>query len=180
MKIRTKLIIAFLIMILFPFGMSVLCVHFVMERQTTFLKSNYDIESSDYELSLNPITIIFNVTMNDYVALVQTADQNPDRFYDTDYLQKANDHLASRDSFLILKIDGKVTFTGNSKQHKRMETLPGFIKYEKGTDNIVYMDQGASMVTKKKTFTSQRNTGTALLVTNLASLAPHWKKRYLI
>lgn len=73
MKIRTKLIIAFLIMILFPFGMSVLCVHFVMERQTTFLKSNYDIESSDYELSLNPITIIFNVTMNDYVALVQTA-----------------------------------------------------------------------------------------------------------
>ena len=80
MKIRTKLIIAFLIMILFPFGMSVLCVHFVMERQTTFLKSNYDIESSDYELSLNPITIIFNVTMNDYVALVQTADQNPDRF----------------------------------------------------------------------------------------------------
>ena len=101
MKIRTKLIIAFLIMILFPFGMSVLCVHFVMERQTTFLKSNYDIESSDYELSLNPITIIFNVTMNDYVALVQTADQNPDRFYDTDYLQKANDHMASRDSFLI-------------------------------------------------------------------------------
>ena len=177
MKIRTKLIIAFLIMILFPFGMSVLCVHFVMERQTTFLKSNYDIESSDYELSLNPITIIFNVTMNDYVALVQTADQNPDRFYDTDYLQKANDHLASRDSFLILKIDGKVTFTGNSKQHKRMETLPGFIKYEKGTDNIVYMDQGASMVTKKKDFYFSNGTqGQLFLVTNLASLAPHWKK----
>jgi len=177
MKIRTKLIIAFLIMILFPFGMSVLCVHFVMERQTTFLKSNYDIESSDYELSLNPITIIFNVTMNDYVALVQTADQNPDRFYDTDYLQKANDHLASRDSFLILKINGKVTFTGNSKQHKRMETLPGFIKYEKGTDNIVYMDQGASMVTKKKDFYFSNGTqGQLFLVTNLASLAPHWKK----
>lgn len=131
MKIRTKLIIAFLIMILFPFGMSVLCVHFVMERQTTFLKSNYDIESSDYELSLNPITIIFNVTMNDYVALVQTADQNPDRFYDTDYLQKANDHLASRDSFLILKINGKVTFTGNSKQHKRMETLQALLNMKK-------------------------------------------------
>lgn len=177
MKIRGRLIIAFLIMIFFPFVTGGLCVRFILDEQSTFLKTTYDVETENYETSLNPVKILFNLTMNDYTTLVNIADTDPGQFHDTEYLQKINHSLSSMDSFLILKEADSITFCGNQQKWQKISSLPGISDFTKGTDDMVYMDQTASMMIKKKDFHfSDGDVGQIFLVTDFSSLMPRWKE----
>lgn len=179
MKIRGRLIVAFLIMTLFPFAMSTLCVNFILEKQLGILEASYHLDSDEYNpygFMMDPVQLLYNITMREYDLLVQIADNNPDRFHDSSYLQEIDNSLEKRDSFLIVYQSGRNLFVGNQNLYQKMSPLPPFRLYEDGANRMIYIDQKNSMLIKEKDFYfSDGSEGQLFLATDLSRLLPRWK-----
>ena len=83
MKIRGKLIISFLIIAIFPLCAGLVCFHLIVQNQTDILSSYYSTQTEnnyDYGLVLNPVQLLYKLTLNDYNKLVKIADETPTSF----------------------------------------------------------------------------------------------------
>lgn len=176
MKIRARLIVAFFIMTIFPSAMCFLCANFILQKQTLALKNSYNLETGLYEFILNPVQMLYNITLSDYNTLVTTADENPKQFLETDYVNDANSSLLERDSFLIIRKNGKNLFVGDETLYEKMSPLPAFCGYQSGGNDTIYMEQNNSILIKQKDFYFQdQSEGQFFLVTDLSRLMPRWR-----
>lgn len=176
MKIRGRLVIAFLIVTLFPMIMFCICGNFILEKQSNALKSQYNLEAESYEYLLNPYKLLYNITVRDYDQLADTADTHPEKFLNTDYIKQANDALSKQDTFLILRQGGKDIFIGNKELYSKMSALPSFHGSEKGTNSIIYIDHTNSMIIREKDFYFEDDSeGQLFLATNMSRLIPRWQ-----
>ena len=78
MKIRGRLIIAFLFITIFPLALIALCYNTILTNQASTLEDDYQSDISSENLLLNPIHILSTATMTDFRTLVHVADTNPD------------------------------------------------------------------------------------------------------
>ena len=105
MKIRGKLIISFLIIAIFPLCAGLVCFHLIVQNQTDILSSYYSTESEnsyDYGLVLNPVQLLYKLTLNDYNKLVKLADEYPDKLLDKNFLNDTSRSISSKDSFIVV------------------------------------------------------------------------------
>ena len=102
MKIRGKLIISFLIIAIFPLCAGLVCFHLIVQNQTDILSSYYSTESEnsyDYGLVLNPVQLLYKLTLNDYNKLVKLADEYPDKLLDKNFLNDTSRSISSKNKF---------------------------------------------------------------------------------
>ena len=83
MKIRSRLFTAFLIMTIFPIVLMFICVHIILGKQAEFVTDSYNISESlykNYDVLVNPVAYLYNISQKDYKALNRIANKNPDKF----------------------------------------------------------------------------------------------------
>lgn len=78
MKIRGRLIIAFLFVTIFPLALIAVSYNMILTNQASTLEDDYQSDISSENLLLNPIHILSTATMTDFHNLVHVADTNPD------------------------------------------------------------------------------------------------------
>lgn len=177
MKIRGRLIIAFLLVTLFPVIMFGLCSNFILQKQSKVMKSRYNVEAESYDYLLNPYQLLYHITVKDYAQLADTAETHPEKFLSTDYTQQANNALKKQDTFLIVRRNGKDVFVGDQTLYASMTTLPSFHGQEEETNSMIYMDHATSMIIRKKDFYFQDGSeGQLFLATDMSHLIPRWHK----
>lgn len=176
MKIRGRLIVAFLIITIFPLFLMSVCTNLILSNQTKFLETSYQTETSTTNFIFNPLHVLYSMTMADYNDLVEIADSSPETFSNQAYLTQVNDNLKNRDSFIIVQKNGKESFIGNSEVYEEMETLAGFSGYHEGINDTISINPSVPCLIKQKDFLfPDKSRGQIFLITDLTRIMPAWE-----
>lgn len=179
MKIRGRLIIAFLTMTLFPIVITLLSVHFILDKQSDMLAESYSINQEKYnslDIVLNPVNFIYNITFSDYKQLKSIADKTPEKLLDKNYLEEKNSKLIKKDSFLVVIKSGEYYYIGNNDALENGAHIPIAKHYSETSNHLTYIDQDSQTILKETTFLYPDNTlGQVFLITNFSKLMPRWE-----
>lgn len=168
---------AFLIMTVLPFLLISFCFNMILSNQSTLLEESYHTKTSAASLILNPMQILYTITQQDFEALVRIADDTPDRFLDEEYLDTLCDSLENHNSSLIIYRNGNVFYISNQQIYQKLNSLPGFSRYEPGTSGILFLDSSVPGLVKGKDFYfSDQSEGQIFMVTDLTRLLPRWER----
>lgn len=177
MKIRGKLVVAFLLITLFPVIMFLLSSNFIIHKEVDFLNNNYYIECDGFENIINPYTLLHKITKHDYHMLTDTAENHPENLLDTEYLVRTNDLLQKRHAFLILRHNGTDVFIGNEKLYSKMPVLPAVHDTEWDNQDLTFMDQRNAIIIQEKDYSyPDGSQGQLFLATDVSGLFTHWHR----
>ena len=116
MKLRTRLIVSFCIIIFVPVLLMGIALWGFGQFQMKAIRRAYDVEgTSPYEYLTNSIRVISRFTKTDYESLLAVAEETPEKLEDKDYLAQINEDLARKFSYLVVKKGANLIYTGDQK-----------------------------------------------------------------
>ena len=87
MKLKTRIIISFFIIVLEPVIFTVLAFWALSHYQLGLIEKQYGIENPTYETLANTAEVVAHLTNKAAEELEKTAQDDPDRFTDVKYLE---------------------------------------------------------------------------------------------
>ena len=96
MKLKTKLLITFLILILAPIMFTSLAFFGISRYQMNAVKKLYGVENASYETLSNTPAMLSRITKDAYTGMQAKSESDPDAFEDTAYLDSVNLDLEAR------------------------------------------------------------------------------------
>lgn len=181
MKIRHRLITAFLIMTFCPIILMLICVTIILGKQSEILTNSYNIEKSyseNSEMILNPATFFYNVSRADYEAINKIIEKSPKKFLDKNFLEKSNKKLQAHGSYLVVAKNKAYYYIGDEENFETLSNgdIPLQSTYDEKASHLTYIDHNISAVIKERTFYFEDNTlGQVFLITDFAKMLPRWE-----
>lgn len=179
MKIRGRLIVAFLIMTVFPLCAGAISFHEILQNQANILSAYYSTgpeEPEAYGFILNPVKVLYSITLKDFNAISDVADKTPDKLLEYNILDDTSRMLEKRDSFIVIMRNNRNYFTGDEECYEKIQSLPAFSRHKTGINNNLTLDTANSFLIREKDFYfSDKSKGQFFLVTDLSRLLPYWK-----
>ena len=107
MKLRTKLIISFCIIIFVPVTLAALAMCGFRYFQLRDIANTYQVEDGNISYLTNTVQMWNRVTKDSCQKLLDTAESDPDKFLDMKYLMQVNETLQEKNSYLIVMRDNE-------------------------------------------------------------------------
>lgn len=174
MKIRKRLIIAFLIITLVPVVLSVSIGAMLIKYQGMLMEQSYDVSGDTVQLILNPMRILDGITKKVYQEITDTVSNAPEKLEHKEKLEEWNERLERLHSCLIVRKGEDYFYIGNEKKFTEIkEHLPEFGLYGK-TDGAASYVEGESPVFLKFTdfYFEDGTQGTVFIITDFNALMP--------
>lgn len=179
MKIRGRLIVAFIIMTAFPLCAGAASFHIILQNQTETLIEYYGADPADYKnyrTILNPVKVLYNITLKNFTDIATVAANDPDRLLDYNTLETISNSLVKRNSFIVVRKEGKDYYIGDKNCYNKMPPLPHFSAHDIGNNNDITINADNSFLIRKKDFYYEDGSeGQVFLITKLSKLLPYWK-----
>lgn len=178
MKLRTRLIISFCIIIFVPVMLAGAAIWGFGKVQAKALRQIYDMEGSAYEYFVNSIKVLSRFTKAEYEALQKTARENPQQLEDQQYLEDINKKLQEKYSYLIVRREDELVFDGGQEKETSLnESLPEYDSNEaKDADFGFYLEGEEQALIKQIDFEYRDGRkGTLFIVTCMEQIVPEIK-----
>lgn len=179
MKIRGRLIVAFLIMTVFPLCAGLASFHAILQNQAGVLIEHYGADPVDYKsyrIMLNPVKVLYSITLKDFAAIADIADSTPGKLLNYNVLYTISSALEKKDSFIVVRKDGNDYYIGDKDCYKNVSLLPPFSRHKIGKNNNIILDADNSFLIREKDFYYADNSeGQVFIITNVSRLLPYWK-----
>lgn len=148
MKLKTRLIIAFLIIMMVPvlmFGIIMLS----LTRYRFVLQNNYGV-SVTLDSITDSMKIVSNSTQEIYTELQEQAEEDAEVFLDTEYLDEINSQLSERYSYLIVEENDELYYNGSGEDiSSLLENLPSYRDSEESSESVFYIEEGAQVFVRQ-------------------------------
>lgn len=176
MKIKTRLAIAFITITVVPILLIYMAAMGLANYQVRSIQKTYGLTEQVDLLSSNP-TRVFNRLTREIQIEIQTAvNEHTELFEDTAYLEQLNDELEEKYSYLILRKNDEIIFSGSPEGGKLYAHLPLYDEYEGGTSGGVYLDGEQQHLLKQVDFIyPDGGKGSLFIVTNVSDSMPEVK-----
>ena len=115
---RGKSRIVFTVLAVCPLLLTILIVFLFIYGEMQGIKSVYHIDSQDIESPysiFDKVMLLNAYTKNDYLELQDQAMRDSDRFLEGEYLEKENQRLSEKYSFLAVIVNGRFTYFGRQE-----------------------------------------------------------------
>ena len=176
MKLRSKLIVTFLILILVPVLFTTAAFFLFGHYQMNAVKRLYGLENVTYETLSNTTAMLSRITRETYESMRETARTDPDEFGDSGYLDAVNANLETRYSFLAVRKDGSFTYVGDEEdQTELLESLPEYGTHDADQDQDmgIYIGGNLQALVRQLDFRfTDGAEGSAFIVTSISSMLP--------
>lgn len=152
MKIKTKLVISFCIIIFVPSILAVATIGAFCNFQSHVIEQTYGIKNADVYSIINSVQLLNRYTTSDFEKIKRTIKLTPEKMQDNTYLKELNENLKQKDSYLVVRIGESVFFNGGEENDKILSELPeyGTESESKGVDK--YIDREAEILVKRADF----------------------------
>ncbi|MCD8299607.1 MAG: HAMP domain-containing histidine kinase [Clostridiales bacterium] len=186
MKLKTRLVVAFVVIIILPITLMVAALFGFYMVQSRMVKNNYGLDSGTYSYGFfaNTLQIMNRYTETDYTQMKELAQTDPTQLEDMDYLTEENDTLLDKSSFLIFRKDDSIVYNGyegesaidNAQWEERLpsygETSPNAVS------NAGYFLDGdtQSLVKQVDFICSDGSQGSIFIITSSESILPEIKQ----
>lgn len=178
MKLKTKLIVAFVTLIILPVGLIVLAVYGFGSYQIKVIEKTYELSGTTYESLLNSVQMMNRLAEQSYHKLKDIAQEDPEKLEDATYLEKVNQKLERKSSYLIVRRGENISYIGadSTKTQKVIEHLPQYQGEEGASENGVYLGGESRALVKQIDFQyPDKEKGSIFIVTDAASMVPEVK-----
>ena len=176
MKIKSKLMISFLIIILVPVLLSCAVLAGFHNFQIKAINESYGITDSEEMWLTNSVLLLKKVTEQDYAKYAKLAADDPDKLLDEKYLEQENEALSEKYSYLIVKNGANIIFNGGKDNRDVLLTLPNISNVQSGSEVSSFMDSDDKVIIKQLNFTdTQKNQDALYIVTSTQSVVPEVK-----
>lgn len=177
MKLKTRLIAAFFMITCVPLILAGAAFWGVSQVQMNSLKEKLGLSSINYETLANTLQMLNEATEDIYDEMAIKVEEDPDAFLNSEYLDFINGKLRDRASYLIVRIDKSLYYSGNNEANRRLfRELPSFGATEYKTDGT-YIGQDVQAYVKQvdMVFSDQKK-GSAFIITSIAATMPEMRK----
>ena len=114
MKIKTKLIIAFCIIIFVPILLATATVVGFCNFQAHAIEETYGIKNTDAYSVINSVQLLNRYTVADFQKIQKKIQKNADELVNMTYLQELNEELKQKYSYLIIRRGSQLYYNGGS------------------------------------------------------------------
>ena len=176
MNLRIKLLLAFLITIVLPVILIIGTSSLIIRHQLRSIERSYDVSGTTMDVIQNPIRILNNVTRDVYNEIKLEALKRPDQLIDTNRFVELNQRLGSKYSFLVVRKDGGIIYSGSATNQELLESsLPAFGDFTVEADGGYYLNGQTSYLLKQQDIYLDDHEYSLFVVTNLNTLVPQIK-----
>lgn len=173
MKMKTRLIISFCIIIFVPVTLAGLALVGFFHLQAKNIQQTYGVETVDYNYMMNSVHLLNRMTRTVYQELEQVAKTEPGRLEDTAYLDQMNARLQEKSSYLIVKKDEEVVYVGAENEKDIPDSLPEYGELNMDDEKGYLIDGERQELIKEIDFRYADGTGGSLyLITSAECLVP--------
>lgn len=177
MKVINKIRIIFLPAIVLPLTLIVISIAIL---SFSYTKSAYHVGESAGTLDsfVNTTQTMNALTSDTFQEIKRIAKNAPETFENPDYIEKVNEALKEKDSYLIVRKDGELIYRGTKEDHAKVESmLPQYGSSVSSEDSGVLIGDPENFLIKQQDFiypdTAQ---GTIFILTDLDNITPHFRK----
>ncbi len=160
MKLKTRIIISFFVIILFPLALTGIALMGFTSYQMRAIEEQYGIDGVTYQSLSNNTLILDRITHKAFSNLEETAQVSPDSFEDTSYLDSVNGELKGKDAFLLVRKGKELVYNGSGESVDDLfEKLPEYGEAMEGTDRGIYIAADVQALVKQVDFQYSDNSG---------------------
>ncbi len=175
MKLRTRLIIAFLTIILLPILLVGGSFTVLAKLQVSSIEQTYGVSGTTIESLSNPIQIMAK-TVEDYAGEIKAMiEEDPGQMEDATCLETCNHVLEERDAYLLVRKNGVIIFMGAEGEDVSsvIAQLPAYGTADMMEDDLFYLDEDAFNMFRQIDFTFPGGEeGSAFVVRNVQGMIP--------
>jgi len=176
MKLKTRLIIGFIIVMILPLTLSVAVVSAFGQFQIRSIERTYGITGADYTIITNPISALNQVTEPIVQQLTITANRDAGQMEKLEYLQDINEDLSVINSFLLVRKNEEIIFAGEEVTSEIQDLLPEYHSGEDLSENGTYVGGDLQIFIKQVDFTYPYGaSGSAFIITDVNDAIPEVK-----
>ena len=141
MKIKTKLIISFCIIIFVPSILAIATISAYCNFQSHVIEQTYGIKNADAYSIINSVPLLNRYTALDFEKIKKTIRLSPSKMEDASYLTEINEDLKQ-----------KYSFNGGSENEKILSELPGYGENSSRHGVDKYIDRDDEILVKQVDF----------------------------
>ncbi len=186
MKLKTRLMVSFLIIILFPLVLAVCALFGFYRLQMRSMQQTYGLEEDETSTYMsNSIQLLNRHTKSNYDKLKSDAQKNASLLENEEYLNTENELLLEKNSFLVVVKEGEVIYSGyqsedDAEKEKLEAQLEGDMEGDTGSDVGFFLDDRMKVLIKQIDFTFEDGEdGKAFIVTDTAAELPEMKEIFV-
>jgi signal transduction histidine kinase len=173
MKLKTRLIIGFITVMILPLILSLTVITIFGQFQIRSIERNYGITGADYTIITNPISALNKVTEPTFHQLQITTNRDSGQMEDLGYLNEINKELVEVNSYLVVKKNDDVLYSGQHLSEAIQAVLPEFGTQESLSENGIYVGGSLQVLIKQVDFRfADGDVGSAYIVTNVNDAIP--------
>ena len=173
MKLKTRLIIAFITVTLLPLLLSVTVIFAFGQLQLHSIEENYGIKGATYESLTNPVSTLSKLTETSYQQLSITANRDVGKFDDITYLDSMNQTLKSLNSYLIIREEDEIVYSGSDMAAGVYEQLPLFGYHDSSSEHGTYIGGNLQILIKQVDYISTKNLNSSVfIITDVSEAIP--------
>ncbi len=149
MKLKTRLIIAFLVIILVPFLLFSIVFWGFTRFQRHTIEQNYGVSVSVENIS-DSMQLIGQTTQGIFEKLAEQSDSDPQKFLQEAYLEQINAELLEKHSYLLVRKDGELFYNGSGEDAGRLlDALPKYRGFSSTSDGGSYIGRDIRVFVKQ-------------------------------
>lgn len=177
MKLKHRLIIAFLIMTTMPVVLIAITASTIVRFQMYSIHESYDVEAKTIQVITNPIQILNRITRGVYNEIKLYSVTHPENLSDLKYYREWDMLLKSKHSFLAVRKDDEFIYIGNEQKLNIIsKLLPQYGVSNTDVDGGIYLGGREPFLVKSQDFIFNDGAkGTIFLVTDLDVIMPQIK-----
>lgn len=116
MRLATRMKITYGMFFLIPIVLIVVSFWGIGRIELRALQQKYDMEEGSVEMLFNPFEMLGNISVSVVEELAETAESAPERLSDIKYLEAVDKRLEKYSSFLVLRKDGEIYYSGQDAE----------------------------------------------------------------
>ena len=171
MKFKTRLWITFVTIIILPVILTSIAFGVISYQVIHKEGLNYGIEINDYTMWSDSISSFGELTDEMFYKLQMQVTMDPSRFMDKEYLSEVNEEIKKSSSYLIVRKDKEIVYSGNETAAKQLTSrLPEYGSIVEGADAGYYYNDMQKLVKQIDFIFPDGDSGSLFIVTKVSSV----------
>jgi Signal transduction histidine kinase len=177
MRLKTRLIISFFIIILVPIVLTTLALTGVTYLQIRSIEQQFEITGVTYEDLSNSPKMLSRFTKRIYEEVQKIAAEEPTLFLDVSYLENINADLEQKSSYLVARKDEQIYYIGLQEELEVLQKeLPEYGDSHGNSDTGTYIGWDIQALVKQVDFLHvDGSEGTIFIITSAKIMIPQLK-----
>lgn len=177
MKLKGRLLTAFLIITTIPLLLVCLSLSLIIGYQSNEIKQTYDVKTNSITAISNPVQLLSRLTRGVYNEIVLTAAKDSKKLEDADYIDYLEKELKGKHSYLAVRKGSEFLYAGNEDRFNKIkDSIPSYGEYTGNAEGGLYVDGNYPFLLKQQDFHySDGAEGSIFIITELDTLIPQIK-----